>query len=140
MNLEWKYMIARTNKVEKIKERIFEEIEKEKNFYISALKESFSGIDHNAKMIHLLNILKEYMLKDEPFREYVADRNGLVYVISDNTLNMLLTYSFSIVDKWLANFTENNNNIFNLDDFLNDKYFESHFFSTFEKMSSAHFE
>ena len=140
MNSEWKYMKARADKVKKIKERILEEIEKEKNFYISTLKESFSGIDHNSKMIHLLNILKEYILRDKSFREYIADRNGLVYIISDNTLDMMLTYSFSLVDNWLANFTENNDNVFNLDDFLNDNFFEHHFFSIFEKMSSAHFE
>lgn len=131
---------TRQNKVKKIKERILTEIEKEKSFYVSALKQSFICIDYNAKMIFLLNILEEYVLKNETFSDHFYCNGKLTYVISDNTLNMLLTYSFSLVVKWLDNFTENNGNIFNLDDFLNDNFFEYHLFSTFEKMSSAHFE
>jgi hypothetical protein len=134
MDLE--YMETRQNKVKKIKERILEEIKKERSYYISTFKEN---VDYNAKMICLLIFLKEYVLENETFSEHFYCNDKLTYLISDNTLNMLLTYNFSIVDKWLANL-ENNSGIFNLDDFLNDNYFEHHFFSIYEKMSSAHFE
>ena len=127
---------TRQNKVKKIKERILEEIEKEKSFYISTFKEN---VDYSAKMICLLIFLKEYVLKDETFSEHFYCDDKLIYIISDNTLNMLLTYNFSIVNNWLTNL-EDNGGIFDLDNYLNDNYFEHHFFSIFEKMSSAHFE
>lgn len=124
----------RRNKIDRIRERVFKEIEEEKDYYISTLKDVPDVDDYN-KIIFLLEILKEFFSKEELFTNYSYldyGANKIIYKVRDNTLDLFIYSELSITRKWLDVVLEGDN-ILILKNFLNDNYFDRHFFSIFER-------
>lgn len=136
----------RIEKINKIKERILKDIEKEENTlkkYINAAiyhknnniqskeEEWFSMIIEE----YALLCLKEYILKPDTFLEFYKmseEEDYIIYVIPDKYLNIWLQENYPFVSNFIGVITEEKDSHKSLHHILNDTYFSNQFMSAVE--------
>jgi len=139
---EYKY---REKKVKKLKKKILKEITEVRvdySSFISAMyqnsKNGFFEIVNNYKdlinELSYLNSIEYYITKTNAFMSYSYYNDSLdtiIYVISDETIDLMLVSDFNFVNRIFTILKTNNTTI---DTILNDTYISYKLISTFEEI------
>lgn len=134
----------RLAKVQKLREKIISEIEGFSNCHqenlrilcLSGDNKQFSEYYRRAAKVEVeLIYLKQYVNSESFFMDFVMrdEVNDItIYVVPDKHLDMYLEDEFLFTFNFLSKIS--NIDIWNLNHYLNDKFFAFHFISTFEEV------